>query len=366
MRVLHIINELAGGGAEKMLVDLIPEQKRRGVDVELVVLRKINSQYEERLEQSCPVHYLSVGKGYYNPFYFFKLRAFVQKFDVVHAHLFPTQYWVALVSFFTKKKVHFVTTEHSTFNSRMGKRFLLPVEQIFYKRFNKIVAISVGTLNSIAGWLKISEKNKFTIIENGINISEYFKSQSYNKKDLGVNILDEDYLIAMVARFGESKDHKTLLNAIKLLPANYKLLLVGTGKTLIETKQYCFELGLNDRVHFLGFRNDVPSILTSVDVCVLSSNWEGFGLAAVEAMAAGTPFVASNVSGLNNIVKDAGMLFERGDERELAQVIQKIVTDVELQKIIKERQLERVKKYSIDQTAANYIKVYNELLKFSQ
>ncbi|WP_082021825.1 glycosyltransferase family 4 protein [Sphingobacterium sp. T2] len=101
----------------------------------------------------------------------------------------------------------------------------------------------------------------------------------------------------------------------------YYLLLVGDGVRKNELVKLVNENNLGNRVHFLGVRNDVNSILKSVDYVVVSSHWEGFGLAAVEGMAAQKPVLASNVKGLGEVVNGAGILFEKGNEQSLAENI---------------------------------------------
>ena len=95
------------------------------------------------------------------------------------------------------------------------------------------------------------------------------------------------------------------------LPVNFKLILVGEGPLKNSSQMLVQELCLKDRVFFLGNRDDVERIFKTADLSVLSSHWEGFGLVAVEGMAAGKPVIASNVSGLSEIVSGAGVLFEK-------------------------------------------------------
>lgn len=114
----------------------------------------------------------------------------------------------------------------------------------------------------------------------------------------------------MVARFAEPKDHRTLIEAIEKLPQNYHLILVGEGPLLEQSKKLTTYLSLEDRIHYLGFRSDVYQILKTLDIIVLSSDYEGLSLSALEGMAAGKPFLASNVQGLKELVESTGILFE--------------------------------------------------------
>ena len=165
-----------------------------------------------------------------------------------------------------------------------------------------------------------------------------------------------------VSRFAAEKDQMTLIRALKLLPNNYDVVLVGNGELLLQYKQRVKELGLSERVHFLGLRDDVPSILKMADIVVLSSNFEGFGLAAVEGMAAGKPVIASNVPGLAEVVSGAGLLFKLHDEYELADHIQKLSENKEYYEEISRRCFMRAKEFDVAVMNAKYKSLYRNLM----
>ena len=119
----------------------------------------------------------------------------------------------------------------------------------------------------------------------------------------------------MTGRFSKAKDHTTLVKSLKLLPYNYKLLLVGEGELKKNIEILIKKINLENRVIFLGFRNDIPELMKTVDINILSSNWEGFGLVAVEGMASGRPFIGSDVDGMNDVIRGGGILFEKGSEK---------------------------------------------------
>lgn len=168
--------------------------------------------------------------------------------------------------------------------------------------------------------------------------------------------------VVQVARFAAQKDQMTLIRALKLLPDNYDVVLVGNGELLLLHKQRVKELGLDNRVHFLGLRDDVPSILKMTDIVALSSNFEGFGLAAVEGMAAGKPVIASDVPGLAEVVRGAGLLFKLHDERELAAHILKLSEDKEYYEKISQRCFMRAKEFDVSIMNARYEELYKSLL----
>ena len=128
-----------------------------------------------------------------------------------------------------------------------------------------------------------------------------------------------------------------------------------------ENKKLAQQIKVENRVHFLGFRNDVERILKTVDIVVLSSNWEGFGLAAAEGMAAGKPVIASSVPGLAEIVKDAGILFPKGDYHVLAKYIKKIIFSKSQYNSISRCCYNKSVLFNITRMVNQYTDIYKEL-----
>ena len=123
----------------------------------------------------------------------------------------------------------------------------------------------------------------------------------------------ETVKIAMVARFDRQKDHITLIEAFKDL--NAELILIGDGPSLNKTRDRVNKLGIDNKVSFLGFRQDIAEILAEVHIYTLISHWEGLPCTIIEAMRAGLPVVASDVGGVKEIVLEGqtGYVVPRGD-----------------------------------------------------
>jgi glycosyltransferase involved in cell wall biosynthesis len=121
------------------------------------------------------------------------------------------------------------------------------------------------------------------------------------------------------------------------------------------------ELGLSKRVHFLGIRMDVPKLLKTADIVVLSTHFEGLSLSSIEGLASGKPFVASEAPGLLEIVYNAGVLFPVGDEKALAEEINLLLTDKNHYDAVAFNCMQRAKKYDIKNMIDSHIKLYNSL-----
>jgi glycosyltransferase involved in cell wall biosynthesis len=138
-------------------------------------------------------------------------------------------------------------------------------------------------------------------------------------------------LIGMVARIAPPKDHETLLRACALLARlhpRFRLLLVGDGD-LSQVRRLGSSLGINDNVILAGYRACSQELMAAMDIHVLCTRGEGFGLVLLEAMAVGTPVVASRVGGIPEIVShnDTGLLHECGNAEELAACLAALAGD---------------------------------------
>lgn len=135
--------------------------------------------------------------------------------------------------------------------------------------------------------------------------------------------------LIMVARFSEPKDHITLLQALARIPTlNWSLELLGVGDKIAQAQACAAELGLQDRVHFVGNSRHVSGHLQEADIFILSSNWEGLPLSILEAMGAGLPIVASDVGGVPECVRHGhnGYLFERQNPEALSARLAELIT----------------------------------------
>lgn len=326
MKVLQIINSLATGGAEKLLLESIPICVEQGIEVHLLLLDGSSQPFLEELKAKncCAIHLLGTG-SVYNPLHIFKISTFLNQYDVVHVHIFPSLYWAAFAKMLSFSKVKMVYTEHSTSNKRRGSFLFKLIDKIVYRQYNKIIAITPQVLQNLESHLRFKHKNRFEVIGNGLNLNKIKEAQPYPKSDFFEDT--EAKIMIQVARFFEPKDHKTLIRALTHLPENVKLLLVGDGDLKTEAETLVGELQLHKRVQFLGVRTDVLALLKTADVIVLSSKHEGLSLSCIEGMASGKPFVASDVPGLNDVVANAGILFPLGDEKALAATISKLLSD---------------------------------------
>ncbi len=359
MRVLQIINSLNTGGAEKLLLDALPRYNEKGIIMDLLVLDGTSYPFLKALrkQNNCKVYSLSEG-SVYNPMHILKLTKYMKQYDVIHAHLFPTLYWVAIAKLFTSRKNVLVYTEHNTSNKRRNKMLFRFLDKIVYQQFDKLVTISEEVDNNLKKHLSFNY-TKFQLISNGVDLDAINNSRPYSKVELGVT--ENQYILIQVASFTPQKDQNTLIKSLQHIKSPVKVFFVGKGDTLNASKELVDKLGLTEKIDFLGIRMDVPNLLRSANIVVLSTHYEGLSLSSIEGLASGKPFVASNAPGLASIVEGAGLLFPIGDEKTLAAKIDALLTDQNRYNIVAEKCMKRASQYSLDKMITSHLKLYQTL-----
>ena len=352
MKILHVITSLELGGAEKLLTELLPAQKKLGHDIELMILSDINAVFKKDLEEKGIEIYVSKYNSKKSPLNIFEINKKIKagNYDIVHVHLVHAQYWTRMARLLDNNKNRkYLTTEHSTSNRRRSNKILGMIDKFIFNG-------SHATENSLYDWIG-GEKEKYAVIPNGIDLSIFENSISIPRDKIGAE--EGDIILMMVSRFHQSKNQKGAAEALEYLPEKYKMIFVGDGVLEEDVKKHVKEKKLESRVKFLGKRKDIPKLLKTADIIIQFSFFEGFGMTAVEGMATGRPVIASNVPGLADVVEGGGIICPN-DSKELAKIILSL-EDKKLYNHTAEMCLEKSKKYSIENSAEEYIKLYNKI-----
>ena len=347
MKILHVITTLFTGGAERLIVDLMPRFMAAGHTVEVLVFYPKETPFAQKLRDSgITIHYLNC-KKVYSPLNVFRLKKYLDGYDIIHTHNTACQYYVALAARIFGTKARLFTTEHNTTNRRRNMPLMKYVDRGMYRMYEHIISVSDATTANLREHIGINAK--ITTINNGINLSRFDMAQNRDPKIVQ---------LVMIAAFRPQKDQDTVVRAMKLLPKNVRLILVGEGNRRPLVMKLAQDIHVEDRVVFTGVATNISEILLSSNIVVLSSHWEGFGLAAVEGLAAGCPIVASNVEGLRDIVGDAGLFFTPGNEKALAEDIMRLIEDAALYDDLATKALSRAKIFDIDNTSKRYLALY--------
>lgn len=237
------------------------------------------------------------------------------------------------------------------------KSFYITVERFFSKYTNKIITVSEQD-KKLAIEHKVSCDKKQIVIHNGIK--ELYRSNQVKKSSEKVSLI-------MVARFSEQKDHETLLKALAdLKDLNWELNLVGKGKLESKYMEFSNEVGISEKVNFLGQRDDVDILLSNSDIFLLISHWEGYPLSTLEAMRARLPVIVSDVGGNNEAIKQGvnGYLIERKDIEGLTKALRTLINDKSLREKLGDYNIKEFQeKHTVEKMYAKTLSVYQTCSK---
>ncbi|UCC40472.1 MAG: glycosyltransferase family 4 protein [Candidatus Aminicenantes bacterium] len=251
------------------------------------------------------------------------------------------------------------------------RRVDFPLKKNLFSRrkYNKdvdaVIAISEGVKKVLVeGGL---ERGLIEVIPSGIDFSPFEKTYSSDYLRQELSFSSDDYLVGIVAHLADHKGHKYLIQATKILKEyspKIKVIIVGEGPLRMELDKQTKESEVEDMVFFLGFRKDIPQILFSLDLFVLSSYLEGLGSSILDAMACRLPVVATRTGGIPELVahRKTGLLVPPTDPSALARAILKLYNDRELAFRLGQKGYDVVhKKFSVESRADKVILLYKRL-----
>lgn len=351
MRILQIVNSVAGGGAEKLVSGLHGTYLESGHESAVIGLSG-NAEGEFFHSTGC--------NSPYHPDAAFRasrlFRQVMPRADVVHVHLFPALLTVPAAIRAAGYRGPLIATEHSTSNRRRGTLRGRILDGLTYRPYRRIVCISEAVEKSLLSW-KPGLKGKTTIIHNGIPLHCF----------TGVRrtAFHEPAVILTAGRITEAKNLSRALGAIRILSEStakpFVWTVAGDGPLLPQLQEKARDLVRKGIVKFLGNREDVAELMVNADILFMPSLWEGFGLAAVEAMASGLPVVAGDIPGLRDILgSDAGLLADPMDETSQAETLSELLENPEMAFTLGSYGLERAPSFSLEKCAREHLSLFRE------
>ncbi len=376
MRILHIITRLdRGGSATNTLLTVAGLPAAFGQ--RLIYGRTVEYPHlARRLEQQ--VEMAELPELVRSPSPLKDLVAFVKiyrllrkgRFDLVHTHTSKAGI-LGRIAARLAGVPHIVHTPHGqAFNGYVGKgmiRLFVLLERRVATFTDRIIGLTDQEIrdNLERG---IGEPEQFVNIPSGIDLKPFEASQrAAGEVKASLGLLPSARLIGSVGRLDQVKGHTYLLDAFTMLAPRFPdlhLVLVGDGELRVDLQSRAAEAGLADRVHFLGWREDIPALLHAFDLFVFPSLSEGMGRALVEAMAAGLPIVASNVCGIPEVLAqgEAGYLVEPASAASLATGIERLLLDPSQRRRLAKAARERARAYSIETMLHRIEAVYQSVL----
>jgi glycosyltransferase involved in cell wall biosynthesis len=367
--ILHTIDTTGPGGAETVFIDLatkLPKEKYRSV----VVIRGKGWVYEELCRRGVdPI--LINAKGSFNWCYLLSLINLIRDegVDLIQSHLLGANVYCSLAGMLTNTPV--VATFHGAVDIGEKERFKgLKIGAINLGAKN-IVAVSAGLQNDILNRTSL-KRNLIKIIYNGIKCNEFDRARTNSIREK-YGWTASDFIIGSLGNIRPAKGYDILLRTAALLAntrsKSYRFLIAGQPdkSTLYDDLlKFRDELGLTEKVIFLGFLDDPAEFLSNLDLFLSSSISEGLPLSAIQAMAAKLPLLATRCGGYEELVthQENGWLVEIGNPKVLAAAIELLAEDPELRTSLASRAKKHVlETFDISVMLKEYEQMYDQMLR---
>lgn len=297
IRIAHIVGKMVGGGVESFLMNYYKNIDKNQVQFDfiidsdsLIVPREEIEKYGGRIIEIPPYQHIFK--------YIKSLRKILKEnnYKIVHSHLNTLSVFPLFCAYTSKVPVR-IAHSHSTTNKKEWKKNIL---KNILKPFSKIFATHYFACSEHAGrWLfgnKVFEQGKVTIIHNAIDIEKFKYDEEIRNRIRKELKIEDKFVLGHVGRFVQQKNHDFIIDVFNEVQKNEKnavLLLIGEGPLEEKIKYRVKNLGLEDKVHFLGIRTNVNELIQAMDSFIFPSLYEGFGIVLIESQISGLYCFAS-------------------------------------------------------------------------
>lgn len=315
IRVLHVLNEIRPSGAERVLLASIPTLRRQSIHVEVLATGEALGEYASAFSaQGVSVHHLPFRP---RPTFLTSLADLARNFDLVHVHVERASFWVCAA--LRAHGLPVVRTLHSIFPFCGRLRVVRGLQR------RSLARLGVRFV-SVSSAVQRNELSRFALetvlIHNPVEdrFLEAAKSRVF---------ADEVGIILSVGNCTEAKNHEAILEAIAAVNARGRSLTyrhVGEEDDAnINERELAQELGIDSKVSFIGRVDDPLQALLSSDLFLMPSRREGFGLAALEALASGSPTILSRIEGFADFDGMPSITWAETDSDSLACAIEEVL-----------------------------------------
>jgi len=379
MKILAVIDSFGVGGAERLLVSMLPGFTSHGISVEAAVLWPPYDLVDELEGLGVKVHRLDISHRWAIPEALGKLNRMLRKeqYDIAWGSLYFGNLYSALVRLFNPKvKVVFSLHSPGYLKSPPVKPWLftrMKIEQITGSFLaDRIVAVSQAVADDYKrslGWKNIR------VVHNGVLVKSFpapidQRLRQEIRRKFAVS--DDEFLIVVPARYAPEKGHEVLLSAMALLKKEKgwvpKCVATGQGPLREKIKDKAGNLGFKDEFVLTETlaQDELFALMQAAEALVMPSLREPFGLVAVEAMVLGLPAILSNVDGMRELSgeRQSALMVEPGDPQSLAEAIWRLYKEEGLRDKLKETaRIHALENFDISRTVSEYREIFNNVVK---
>jgi glycosyltransferase involved in cell wall biosynthesis len=365
IRVVHIVPTLDASGAEKQLALLAANTPKDRFDVHVIALTR-GGPYEKMLEEAgVPVHVICKKlKG--DPFALLRLIRLLKQLKptIVQTWLFAANAYGRFAA--RRARVPHVIASERCVDSWKSKTQLTLDRWLM--RWTDAVAVNSQAVKAFYTHQGIP-REKLHVIPNAVTPAEPVGDRAALRKEMGVR--EESFVLGFVGRLWPQKRVDDLIWAadiLRLAEWPIEVVIVGDGPRRAALERFVENMKEQDAVLFLGQRSDARRLIAGFDALVLPSDFEGMPNVVLEAMAAGTPVVASRIPGTTEVIADneTGLLFEAKRQSDLARKIQRLLEEPGLGARLAENAKKVVaEEFTVEAMTKGYVGLYEAILNRS-
>lgn len=372
LRVLMLIDHLDAGGAQSLLVDLVAGMDRSRFRP-LVCALRASSIHVPRL-QSLGVPVFDLGAGRFDPRKFFRLLALVRRHrpHIVHAHLSASGVLAGLVSICGGFRL--ILHDHSgeeflRKHAALALWLLYPLERLLMRRTRVLIAVS-GDTARFARCVKGLPGERIRVVHNGIDSGSFGGDRQQERLAWrrAWGIAEDAFVVGAAGRLSPQKGFRHLVEAAPAILAaapGARFLVAGRGAEEARLKALARRLGVEQAFCFAGYHEQMGPAYAAMDLFVLPSVYEPFGLVVLEAQACGLPVIASAVGGVPEIIESGanGVLVPPGDPARLAEAVLWLMKSPGQARRLAEKGRQGVSRFDLALTLREIQGVYEEVVR---
>lgn len=332
LNILQIIFSIEKGGAETYLYNILDNLKE---DINIFIVCNHKGTNHEKIVTKCKnVEIIEMN-------HVFDIKAArriatyckANNIHIIQTHFLRENY-IGVISKLFNPKIKIIWTAHLIAENRSIIRFF---NRIFSRFVDKVICVSEAVKDSLVK--EGIKSNKTKVIYNGVD-TDCFKLKYNSSIRAELDIDENTFLLATISRFNKEKGHDFLIEGLKELKnyiSNFKILLVGDGEEKNYINEKVKKYNLEAQVEFLGYREDIPDILSAIDIYVSPSRNEAISFSIIEALSCSKPVVATEVGGVPEIFHkgNCGILVPYGDKIAFAKAIRDLYNNKEEYELIK-------------------------------
>lgn len=376
MRILHVAKTQQVAGAENYLFDLLPLLSREGFDIHFLNLYdqrwgEVSEKYRHRLNELRARGVVVYEDRIRHKLDFQAIRVIGEVVrdvspDLVHTHM-PFADLMASVAAWKSDVPKIISSRHYDYTFEWGETIRFALYYAVANRFqDAIIAVSDRVAELSKRWEGWGSGSIY-VVPHGCQDQQVCRSKARKMIEDELSLPDESILVGTVARLIHWKGHRYAIEAMRLIRKERNdvfWVFAGDGPDRQELEKHAKEVGISDRLIFLGFRTDIPVLLGAIDLLVHPTTGEAFGIALIEAMAQSTPIIATNTGAIPEIVDSerTGLIVPPRNPHALAGAVQTLASDAECRRDFGRAARERYERdFTLDKMVTNTIEAYESL-----